>query len=73
MEPMTVLDHSPVHSDPEVLGGTLVFVGTRVPAQTLLDYVSRGGSLDEFLDDFPTVKREDATEFLQLTREERHS
>jgi uncharacterized protein (DUF433 family) len=50
-----------------------VFVGTRVPAQTLLDYVSRGGSLDEFLDDFPTVKREDATEFLQLAREERHS
>jgi uncharacterized protein (DUF433 family) len=66
---MTVLDHSPVHSDPEVLGGTLVFVGTRVPAQTLLDYVSRGGSLE----DFPTVKRQDAMEFLQLAREERHS
>ena len=73
MKSMTILDHSPVHSDPEVLGGTLVFVGTRVPAQTLLDYVSRGGSLDEFLDDFPTVKREDAREFLQLAREERHS
>jgi uncharacterized protein (DUF433 family) len=58
---------------PEVLGGTLVFVGTPVPAQTLLDYVSRGGSFDEFLDDFPAVKRGDPREFLQLTREERHS
>jgi uncharacterized protein (DUF433 family) len=73
IEFMTVLDHSPVHSDPEILGGTLVFVGTRVPAQTLLDYVSRGGSLDEFLEDFPTVKRQDAMEFLQLAYEERHS
>ncbi len=69
---MTVLDHSPVHSDPEVLSGTLVFAGTRVPAQTLLDYVSRGGSLEEFLEDFPTVLREDAKEFLQLAREDRH-
>jgi uncharacterized protein (DUF433 family) len=73
IEFMTVLDHSPVHSDPEILGGTLVFVGTRVPAQTLLDHVSRGGSLDEFLEDFPTVKRQDAMEFLQLAYEERHS
>ena len=73
MRYMTVLDHSPVHSDPEVLGGTLVFVGTRVPAQTLLDYVSRGGSLEEFLEDFPTVKHQDAMEFLQLAREEHHS
>ena len=69
---MMVLDHSPVHSDPEVLGGTLVFVGTRVPAQTLLDYISRGGSLEEFLEDFPTVPREDALEFWQLAREERY-
>ena len=69
---MTVLDHSPVHSDPEVLSGTLVFAGTRVPAQTLLDYVSRGGSLEEFLEDFPTVLREDAKVFLQLAREDRH-
>ena len=68
MKSMTVLDQSPVHSDPEVLGGTLVFVGTRVPVQTLLDYVSRGGSLEEFLEDFPTVKRQDAMEFLQLAR-----
>ena len=73
MRSMTVLDHSPVHSDPEVLGGTLVFVGTRVPAQPLLDYVSRGGSLEEFLEDFPTVKHQDAMEFLQLARAEHHS
>ena len=69
---MTLLDHSPVHSDPEVLGGTLVFVGTRVPAQTLLDYVTRGGTLEEFLDDFPTVSQQNAIEFLQLAREDRH-
>jgi uncharacterized protein (DUF433 family) len=69
---MTLLDYSPVHSDPEVLGGTLVFVGTRVPAQTLLDYVSRGGTIEEFLDDFPTVSQQNAIEFLQLAREDRH-
>ena len=69
---MTVPDHSPVHSDPEVLGGTLVFVGTRVPAQTLLDYVSQGGSLEDFLENFPTVPHQDAIEFLELAREDRH-
>ena len=46
-----------VHRDPEVMGGALVFVGTRVPYQTLLDYLQGGESLDAFLDDFPTVSR----------------
>jgi uncharacterized protein (DUF433 family) len=69
---MAVLDRSPVQSDPEILGGTLVFTGTRVPAQTLLDYISRGGSLEEFLEDFPTVFRQDALDFLQFAREDRH-
>lgn len=49
-----------VHSDPEILGGTPVFVGTRVPLRNLIDYLEHGHSLDEFLDDFPTVSREQA-------------
>src|SRR3990170_2820268 len=51
---------SVVHSDPEILGGTPVFVGTRVPAQTLFDYLEGGETLDEFLHQFPSVKREQA-------------
>ena len=51
---------SVVHSDPDILGGTPVFVGTRVPVRTLLDYLAAGDSLDEFLDHFPTVSREQA-------------
>lgn len=46
--------------DPDVLGGTPVFRGTRVPFQALLDYLEGGQTLDEFLDDFPTVTREAA-------------
>lgn len=70
---MISLLHSPVHSDPEVMGGTLVFVGTRVPAQTLLDYLSRGRSLEVFLDDFPTVNLDQATEFLRIACEDHYS
>jgi uncharacterized protein (DUF433 family) len=64
-----MLERSPVHSNPKVLGGTLVFQGTRVPAQTLLDYLDDGYSLEEFLDFFPSVKREDAQEFLKIARD----
>ena len=46
-----------VHSDPEILGGTPVFVGTRVPVRAMLDYLKRDRPLAEFLDDFPTVDR----------------
>ncbi len=49
---------SVVHSDPDVMGGTPVFVGTRVPVQALIDYIQGGHSLEEFLNDFPTVSRE---------------
>jgi uncharacterized protein (DUF433 family) len=49
-----------VHSDPDILGGTPVFVGTRVPFRNLIDYLERAHSLDEFLDSFPTVSREHA-------------
>ena len=49
-----------IHSDPEILGGTPVFVGTRVPVQALLDYLEGGHPLADFLDDFPTVTRAQA-------------
>ena len=58
-----------VHSDPDILGGTPVFVGTRVPFQTLLDYLEAGDPLDEFLDDFPTVTREQAIAALEQAKE----
>ncbi len=52
--------------DDDILGGMPVFVGTRVPVQTLLDYLEAGQPLDEFLNDFPTVRREQATQILNL-------
>ena len=51
--------------DPDVLGGTPIFRGTRVPFQSLLDYLEGGQTLDEFLDDFPTVTREAAVQALE--------
>jgi uncharacterized protein (DUF433 family) len=54
-----------IHSDPDVMGGTPVFVGTRVPLQTLLDYIEAGQPLDDFLEDFPTVTREQAIAALE--------
>lgn len=47
-----------VHSDPRIMGGTPVFVGTRVPLQNLIDYLGGGESIEDFLDGFPSVKRE---------------
>jgi uncharacterized protein (DUF433 family) len=46
-----------IHSNPEIMGGTPVFVGTRVPLQNLIDYLEGGESIDDFLEAFPTVKR----------------
>lgn len=54
--------------DPEVLGGTPVFEGTRVPVQTLFDHLEAGDSLDVFLDDFPTVSRAMAVEVLEASK-----
>jgi len=68
VSPVFTLDHSPVQSNPDLMGGTLVFRGSRVPAQTLLDYLNDGFSLEEFLEMFPSVNREDASEFLNLAR-----
>jgi uncharacterized protein (DUF433 family) len=58
-----------VHSDPDILGGTPVFVGTRVPFRNLIDYLERNHSLDEFLDAFPTVSREQAVAALEVAHE----
>jgi uncharacterized protein (DUF433 family) len=58
-----------VHSDPEILGGTPVFVGTRVPFRNLIDYLERNYSLEEFLDSFPTVSREQAVAALEAAHE----
>ena len=57
-----------VHSDPEILSGTPVFIGTRVPVQSLFDYLEGGETLDEFLHQFPSVKREQAIAALDLAR-----
>lgn len=70
---MLTLEHSPVHSDSRILGGTLVFRNTRVMAQTLLDYVAAGDSLELFLKHFPTVDPVDAIQFLKIAREESYS
>lgn len=55
-----------IQNDPDILGGTPVFAGTRVPLRTLLDYLEAGDSLDAFLDDFPTVTRSQAVSALRL-------
>lgn len=55
--------------DPETMGGTPVFVGTRVPIQTLFDYLEGGDSLEEFLDDYPSVKKADALNVLEMARQ----
>lgn len=58
-----------VQVDPDVLGGTPVFANTRVPVKTLLDYLSGGSTVEEFLDHFPTVKREQAVGVLNQAGE----
>ena len=58
-----------IHSDPEILGGTPVFYGTRVPIRNLIDYLEAGDSLDVFLDAFPSVTREQAVAALELAGE----
>ena len=57
---------SPISRKSSILGGTPVFVGTRVPVQAFLDYIEAGDRIDDFLDDFPTVKRSQAVAFLNL-------
>jgi uncharacterized protein (DUF433 family) len=66
---MTITSDQVFHSDPEIMSGTPVFIGTRVPVHTLIDHLASGVPLDEFLDDFPTVRREQAVAFLALSEE----
>ena len=59
-----------IASSPDVMGGTPVFAGTRVPVQTLIDYIVGGESIDEFLDGFPTVTREQVIAFLEEAKKQ---
>ncbi|MFP4089903.1 MAG: DUF433 domain-containing protein [Cyclobacteriaceae bacterium] len=54
--------------DPDILGGTLVFSGTRVPVKNLFDYLEEGESVTEFLEDFPSVRREQVVRLLEISR-----
>ena len=56
--------------NPEVMSGTLIFAGTRVPVKTLIQHLTAGDSLDDFLDDFPSVTREQAVAFLEMVLKE---
>lgn len=60
----------PVEVDPEIMSGVPVFAGTRVPVESLFNYLIKGSNLDEFLECFPTVKREDALSILSFSKEE---
>ena len=60
---------SVVHVDPEILGGTPVFVGTRVPVKSLFDHLEAGDSIDDFLEGFPGVRREQVIAVLETSRE----
>ena len=59
-----------VHSDPDILSGMPVFIGTRVPVNNLFDYLEGGESIAEFIDDFPTVSYNQAVVFLEEVREQ---
>ena len=59
-----------IHSDPEILGGDPVFVGTRVPVESLFDHLEAGDSIDDFLEGFPSVKREQVIAVLEEVRRE---
>ena len=62
------MNYGAINIDPETMGGTPVFTGTRVPIQSLFDYIETGETLDEFLENFPTVRREDAIQMLQMAK-----
>ena len=62
------MTHSIINQDPEILGGTPVFMGTRVPIKALFDYLEAGGNLDEFLDDFPSVRKDQALALLETNQ-----
>lgn len=65
-----LMDKQIITSSPDVMGGTPVFSGTRVPVQTFIDYITGGESIDDFLDGFPTVTREQIVVFLQEAKDQ---
>ena len=62
------MNYGAINIDPETMGGTPVFTGTRVPIQSLFDYIGTGETLDEFLENFPTVKKESAIQVLEMAK-----
>ena len=62
------MPNSIVNKDPEILGGTPVFAGTRVPVRILFEFLEAGDRLDDFLDSFPTVSRVQATQLLEIAK-----
>lgn len=63
------MSRNAVSKSSAILGGTTVFQGTRVPVETLIDYLEKGDSIDIFLEDFPTVKRQQVLRFLETVKE----
>jgi uncharacterized protein (DUF433 family) len=63
------MTHSLISCSPDVMGGTPVFAGTRVPVQTLLDYLEAGETIDNFLEGFPTVSRVQVVAFLEEAKD----
>jgi uncharacterized protein (DUF433 family) len=63
------MEYGAVNIDREVMGGTPVFTGTRVPVQTLFDYLEGGNTLEEFLDDFPSVSKSHAIRVLEMAKQ----
>jgi uncharacterized protein (DUF433 family) len=63
------MDQAVICRDPEVMGGTPVFCGTRVPVQTLLDYLEAGETIDQFLEGFPSVSRQQVIAFLEQAKD----
>lgn len=64
------LENSVISASPDIMGGTVVFTGTRVPVQTLFDYLKDGESIDNFLDGFPTISREQVLILLEETEKQ---
>jgi uncharacterized protein (DUF433 family) len=62
------MKYGAINIDPETMGGTPVFTGTRVPIQTLFDYLEGGESIEEFIDDYPSVTKDQAIEVLEVAK-----
>jgi len=63
------MNYGPINIDPEIMSGTPVFTGTRVPVQTLFDYIEGGDGLNDFLEDYPSVSKEATLQVLQMAKQ----